>query len=158
MMWQSGEIRSAFILSLRGSGRPAFYTISVRQNLPFYISLPFIILSLHFSPLSSTSLYIPFTNVPSISRHHHRFGFTRCKVRLSRLIRRFEVHFSKILPLPERNFLEKPSYSASPITVRGICKTPKRFRWKEPNKGRKYKSLNSAIWIKNVSCEMQTPQ
>lgn len=76
--------------------------------------------------------FIPFRIIwsfRSLSRHH-RFGFIRCEVRQSRLIRRLEVHFLQNLPPAESIWQEKPPYEAVRTTVCCICKTPKRFREK----------------------------
>ena len=76
--------------------------------------------------------FIPFRN-PGLSRslsRCHRFGFIRCEVRQSRLIRRLEVHFLQNLPPAESIWQEKPPYEAVRTTVCCICKTPKRFREK----------------------------
>ncbi len=65
----------------------------------------------------------------ALSRRH-RFGFIRCEVRPSRLIRRLEVHFLQNLPPAESIRQEKPSYEADKTAVCCICKTQKRFREK----------------------------
>lgn len=76
--------------------------------------------------------FIPF-RTPGLSRslsRRHRFGFIRCEVRQSRLIRRLEVHFLQNLPPAESIWQEKPPYEAVRTTVCCICKTQKRFREK----------------------------
>lgn len=62
-------------------------------------------------------------------------GFTDAKFCHRRLIRRFEVHFCKILPPMECNFSEKPSHKARCDDSVRHHKTQTWFREKGPKKG-----------------------
>lgn len=82
--------------------------------------------------------FIPFR--PGLSRslsRRHRFGFIRCEVRQSRLIRRLEVHFLQNLPPAESIWQEKPPYEAVRTTVCCICKSQSGSGKKGLKKGKK---------------------
>ena len=104
-------------------------TVSFYNQLHSFLSL----LTEQYPPFIPTPV---FRISPVFSSFHHRFGFTRCKGRPSHLIRWLEVHFLQILPSAKRNWQEKPSYEAVPTAVYRIRKTSKRFRKKEPTKGK----------------------
>lgn len=107
-------------------------TVSFYNQLHSFLSL----LTEQYPPFIPTPV---FRISPVFSSFHHRFGFTRCKGRPSHLIRWLEVHFllAKFFLTGVRVIFQgKPPYEVFPTAVYRIRKTPKRFRKKEPTKGK----------------------
>lgn len=111
-----------------------YYSFGSSSFTLHHLFYPFIVYSLPFQ------LYKPILqSYSSCNTFHLRnpgfypvvpkpVGFTDAKFCHRRLIRRFEVHFCKILPPAESNFPEKPSHKAHTDDRVGHHKTHKRFR------------------------------
>lgn len=127
-------------------GYPLIFSGHTDRHNQFYLILTFL------QPYSVFP-FILFRN-PGLSRslsRSHRFGFIRCEVRSSRLIRRLEVHFLQNLPPAESIWQEKPPYEVARTTVCCICKSQSGSGKKGLKKGKKQTFNNSLKPYENGS-------